>query len=90
MVLYGAASGAPDPISPGILSAGSLSMTRPGLGAYTVNRAELEQRAEDVLGWISSGDLTLRISGEFALSDASEAHRQLESRSTTGKLLLIP
>ena len=90
MVLYGAASGAPDPISPGILSAGSLSMTRPGLGDYTVNRAELEQRAKDVLGWISSGELKLRISGEFPLSDASEAHRQLESRSTTGKLLLIP
>ena len=90
MVLYGAASGAPAPVSPGILSAGSLSMTRPGLGDYTVNRAELEQRANDVLGWVSSGELKIRIGGEFALSDASEAHRQLESRSTTGKLLLIP
>jgi NADPH2:quinone reductase len=90
MVLYGAASGAPDPVSPGILSSGSLSMTRPGLGDYTVNRAELEQRAGDVLGWISSGELKLRIGGEFALSEASEAHRQLESRATTGKLLLIP
>ena len=90
MVLYGAASGAPDPVSPGILSAGSLSMTRPGLGDYTVNRAELEQRAGDVLGWVSSGELKLRIGGEFALADASEAHRQLEGRSTTGKLLLIP
>jgi NADPH2:quinone reductase len=90
MVLYGAASGAPEPVSPGILSAGSLSMTRPGLGDYTVNRAELEQRANDVLGWVSSGELKIRIGGEFALSDASEAHRQLENRSTTGKLLLIP
>ena len=90
MVLYGAASGAPDPISPGILGAGSLSLTRPGLGDYTVNRAELEKRAGDVLGWVASGELNLRIGGEFPLSDASEAHRQLESRSTTGKLLLIP
>ena len=90
MVLYGAASGAPDPVSPGILSAGSLSLTRPGLGDYTVNRTELEQRAGDVLGWVSSGELKLRIGGEFALADASEAHRRLESRSTTGKLLLIP
>ena len=90
MVLYGAASGAPDPVSPGILSSGSLSMTRPGLGDYTVDRAELEQRAGDVLDWISSGELKLRIGAEFALSEAPEAHRQLESRSTTGKLLLIP
>ena len=90
MVLYGAASGAPDPVSPGILSSGSLSMTRPGLGDYTVDRAELEQRAGDVLDWIRSGELKLRIGGEFALSEAPEAHRQLESRSTTGKLLLIP
>jgi NADPH2:quinone reductase len=90
MVLYGAASGAPDPISPGILGAGSLSLTRPGLGDYTVNRAELEKRAGDVLGWVASGELNLRIGGEFPLSDASEAHRQLESRATTGKLLLIP
>ena len=90
MVLYGAASGAPEPVSPGILSAGSLSMTRPGLGDYTVNRAELEQRANAVLGWVSSGELKSRIGGEFALSDAPEAHRQLENRSTTGKLLLIP
>ena len=90
MVLYGAASGAPDPVSPGILSSGSLSMTRPGLGDYTVDRAELEQRAGDVLDWIRSGELKLRIGGEFALSEAPEAHSQLESRSTAGKLLLIP
>ncbi len=90
MVLYGAASGAPDPISPGILGAGSLSLTRPGLGDYTVNRAELEQQAGDVLGWVSSGELKLRIGGEFPLSEAPEAHRRLESRATTGKLLLIP
>ncbi|MCH2510459.1 MAG: zinc-binding dehydrogenase, partial [Dehalococcoidia bacterium] len=90
MVLYGAASGAPEPMNPGMLGAGSLSLTRPGLGDYTVDRAELEKRAGDVLGWVASGELKLRIGGEFPLSDASEAHRQLESRATTGKLLLIP
>ena len=90
MVLYGAASGAPDPISPSILGSGSLSLTRPGLGDYTVNRDELEERAGDVLGWVNSGELKLKISEEFPLSDAPEAHRRLESRATTGKLLLIP
>ena len=90
MVLYGAASGAPDPISPSILGSGSLSLTRPGLGDYTVNRDELEERAGDVLGWVHSGELKLKISEEFPLSDAPEAHRRLESRATTGKLLLIP
>ena len=90
MVLYGAASGAPEPVSPTILSNGSLSMTRPGLGDYTVNRSELEKRAGDVLNWVSTGELNLRIGAEFSLEDAPEAHRQLENRSTTGKLLLIP
>jgi NADPH2:quinone reductase len=90
MVLYGAASGAPDPINPTILSSRSLSMTRPGLGDYTVNRFELEKRAGAVLDWVQSGELNLHISAEFSLEDAPEAHRQLESRSTTGKLLLIP
>ena len=90
MVLYGAASGAPDPISPSILGSGSLSLTRPGLGDYTINRAELERRAGDVLAWVNSGELKLKISEEFPLSDAPEAHRRLESRATTGKLLLIP
>ena len=90
VALYGAASGNPDPIDPRLFAAGSLYLTRPGLGDYTVDRAELESRAGDVLGWVASGQLKLRIGHEFALSDASEAHRQLESRATTGKVLLIP
>jgi NADPH2:quinone reductase len=60
------------------------------LGDYTVTREELEQRAGDVLGWVQSGELKLRVEHIFPLSDAAEAHRQLESRATTGKLLLIP
>ena len=90
MALYGGASGNPDPIDPRLFAAGSLYLTRPGLGDYTVDRAELESRAGDVLGWVASGQLKLRIGHEFTLSDAPEAHRQLESRATTGKVLLIP
>ena len=90
MALYGAASGNPDPVDPRMFAAGSLYLTRPGLGDYTVDRAELEQRAGDVLGWVASGQLKLHIGHELPLSEAPEAHRLLESRATTGKLLLIP
>jgi len=89
-VLYGAASGPPADINPGILGRGSLSLTRPGLGDYTTTRDELEKRSGDVLGWVKSGELKLRVEHVFQLSDAAEAHRQLEGRATTGKLLLIP
>ena len=90
MALYGAASGNPDPVDPRLFAAGSLYLTRPGLGDYTVDRAELEQRAGDVLGWVADGRLKLHIGHELPLSDAAEAHRLLESRATVGKLLLIP
>lgn len=90
MVLYGQASGPVPPIDPRILGNGSLFLTRPGLGDYTTNREELEQRANDVLGWVKSGELKLRVEHVFPLSEAAEAHRQLESRATTGKLVLIP
>jgi NADPH2:quinone reductase len=90
MALYGAASGNPDPVDPRLFAAGSLYLTRPGLGDYTVNRAELEQRAGDVLGWVASGQIKLHIGHELPLAEAPEAHRLLESRATTGKLLLIP
>jgi len=90
LVLYGAASGPPADISPGVLGRGSLSLTRPGLGDYTTTREELEKRSGDVLGWVKSGELKLRVEHVFQLSDAAEAHRQLEGRATTGKLLLIP
>ena len=90
MALYGAASGNPDPVDPRIFSAGSKYLTRPGLGDYTVDRAELEERAGDVLGWVASGQIKLHIGHELPLSEAPEAHRLLESRATIGKLLLIP
>jgi NADPH2:quinone reductase len=90
MVLYGNASGPVPPMDPRVLGSGSLYLTRPGLADHTVSREELEQRAGDVLGWVKSGQLKLRVEHVLPLSDAVEAHRQLESRATTGKMLLIP
>lgn len=90
LALYGQASGAVPPVDPRILGNGSKFLTRPGLGDYTANRAELEQRADAVLGWAQSGALRLRVEHTFALSDAAEAHRQLAARATTGKLILTP
>ena len=90
MALYGQASGAPPPMDPRILGGGSLFLTRPGLGDYTATRDELEQRSGDVLNWVKSGQLKLRVEHVFPLAEAAEAHRQLEGRATTGKILLIP
>ena len=90
MVLYGQASGPVPPMDPRILATGSLFLTRPGLPDYTVTKEELHQRAGDVLGWVKSGELKLRVEHIFPLSEAAEAHRQLEGRATTGKVLLIP
>jgi NADPH:quinone reductase len=91
LVLYGQASGPVPPFDPAVLSAkGSLFLTRPTLGHYTADRASLEKRAGDVLGWIAAGKLTLRMEHNFALRDAAKAHASLEGRQTTGKVLLIP
>lgn len=91
MILYGQASGPVDPLDPQILNArGSLFFTRPSLMHYIADREELIARASKVLGWINTGKLKLRTEHQFPLSDAVEAHRQLEARKTTGKILLIP
>ena len=90
MVLYGQASGPAPSVDPRILGNGSKFLTRPGLGDYTANRAELEKRAAAVLDGVRAGDLKLRVEHEFALSDAAEAHRQLAGRATTGKIILTP
>jgi NADPH2:quinone reductase len=91
MVLYGQSSGPIGPFDPQVLNAkGSLFLTRPSLGHYTGTRDELLQRAGDILGWIRDGKLRLRIDFEFPLTDAAEAHRALEGRKTTGKVLLMP
>jgi NADPH:quinone reductase len=91
MVLYGQSSGSVGPFDVGKLAAGgSLFLTRPSLNSYTATRAGLAQRAGEVLGWIRDGKLKLRMEFEFPLKDAAEAHRALEGRRTTGKVLLIP
>lgn len=90
MVLFGGSSGAVPPFDPLSLSVkGSLFVTRPTLGHYTADRAELENRASAVLGMIAAGKLKLRIEHTYPLSQAQQAHRDLESRKTTGKLLLL-
>lgn len=91
MVLYGQSSGPVAPFDVGKLSAGgSLFLTRPTLLSYTATRAELEQRAGDILGWIRDGKLAMRMEFAFPLKEAAEAHRALEGRRTTGKVLLVP
>ena len=91
LVLFGASSGAVAPIDLIQLSTrGSLYVTRPGLKDYIASREEMVQRAGDMLGWVADGSLKLRIEHSYALADAAQAHRDLESRKTTGKVLLIP
>jgi len=91
MVLFGQSSGVVPPLDPGLLATrGSLYLTRPMLGHYTLDREELEWRASDVLGWVAEGKLKLRIERTYPLSSAADAHRDLEGRQTTGKLLLLP
>lgn len=90
LVLFGQSSGPVPPFDPLLLSKGSFFLTRPSLAHYTATREELLWRAGDVLGWVASGELKLRIGKVFPLSEAAEAHRQLEGRLTTGKVLLMP
>lgn len=91
LVLFGQSSGPIEPFAPQVLSQkGSLYLTRPSLVHYVAARAELLERAGEVLGWLADGSLEVRISGEFPLTRAADAHRELEGRRTTGKVLLIP
>src|SRR6266567_880794 len=91
MVLYGQSSGPVGPLDPQVLnSKGSLFLTRPTITHHITTRSELLDRAGEVLGWIGTGKLKLRNGAECALRDAGEAHRQLEARRTTGKVLLLP
>jgi NADPH2:quinone reductase len=91
LVLFGQSSGVVPPIDPLILSRkGSLFLTRPTLVNYVATRDELVWRAGEVLGWVNDGSLAVRIDREVPLADAAEAHRALEGRRTTGKVLLVP
>ncbi len=91
MVTFGNASGPAPEFAPLLLSQkGSLFITRPTLAHYTATPEELAWRAGDVLGWIAQGKLKLHIHKVYPLADAAEAHRDIEGRKTTGKLLLVP
>jgi NADPH:quinone reductase len=91
MALFGGSGGAVVPIDPLVLTQkGSLFLTRPSIGHYIATAAELQQRAGAVFGMIRQGKLKLRVEHTYPLADVQRAHRDLEGRKTTGKLLLLP
>jgi NADPH:quinone reductase len=91
MVLFGQSSGPVPPFDLGGLAPkGSLFVTRPTMAHYIQTRQDLLARAGEVLAWVGNGELTLRIGDRFDLADAAEAHRALEGRKTTGKVVLLP
>ncbi len=91
LALYGAASGPVPPVDINQLGPkGSLFITRPSLVHHTLTRQELLQRSGDVFGWVASGKLKVRIEGKWPLAEAGQAQAKLQSRDTTGKLLLVP
>lgn len=91
LALFGQSSGPVTSFDPALLAQkGSLFLTRPSLAQYAATREELLWRAGELFDWIKAGELKLRIEKTFPLADAAEAHRQLEGRKTTGKVLLIP
>ena len=91
LALFGQSSGSVPPFDPGLLAQkGSLFLTRPSLAHYAATREELLWRAGEVFDWIGADKLKLHIEKTFPLAEAAEAHRQLEGRQTTGKVLLLP
>ena len=91
LALFGQSSGSVPAFDPALLAQkGSLFLTRPSLAQYAATREELLWRAGALFTWLAAGELKLRIEKTFPLADAAEAHRQLEGRKTTGKVVLIP
>jgi NADPH2:quinone reductase len=91
LVLYGQSSGKVPPFDPQILNGkGSLFLTRPSLYHHVRTREELAARAGEVLGWVKEKKLEVRIGATFPLANAADAHRALEGRTTTGKVVLVP
>lgn len=91
MVLYGQSSGPVEPFDPQLLNQhGSLFLTRPTLFHYARDRRELLGRANDVLNMIARKEVTVKIGERLPLSEAAEAHRRLEARKTSGKIILVP
>jgi NADPH2:quinone reductase len=91
LVIFGQASGPVPPFDTAILNAkGSLLLARPSLTHNVASHADVDWRAGDLFRWIEARNLAVKIGKRFALADAAEAHRVLESRRTFGKILLIP
>ena len=91
MVLFGASSGAVEPVDPQVLNhKGSLFLTRPTLFDYIETREELLERAGDLFEWAAAGELEVTVDSRWSLSEAGDAHRHLESRKSSGKLLIQP
>jgi NADPH2:quinone reductase len=91
LVLYGQSSGPVAPVDPQVLNTkGSLFLTRPTLAHYVASREELLSRAGDIFRWVQEGKLRVRVDRTYPLADAESAHRALEGRETTGKVLLVP
>jgi len=89
LVVFGAASGAVESVSPlELAEAGSLWFTRPHMAHYMASQEEIQARADDLFAWYRAGELALRIDREYPLAEAADAHRYLEAGRTTGKLLL--
>jgi NADPH2:quinone reductase len=88
LALFGFSSGLVPPFDPGVLGAkGSLFLTRPGLNQYIATRAELLERSSTLLRWLADGSLTVHIGRTFPLEEVADAHRELEARRTTGKVI---
>lgn len=91
MVLYGQSSGAVEPVDLQLLNRhGSLFVTRPSLGHYLADRDELLWRTGDLFGWMADGRLRVNVDQRFPLAEAAQAHRYLQGRKTTGKIVLLP
>jgi len=91
MVAFGNASGAPEPLDLlDLMRNGSLYLTRPTLFDFVATPEELRSRASDLFAWVGGDQLNVRIGGRYDLQDAADAHRALEGRQTTGKVLIIP
>jgi NADPH2:quinone reductase len=91
LVSYGSASGKVAPVDPQLLqSKGSLFFTRPTLAHYVADRDELLERSRELFGWVTSGEVSVRVGARYTLDQARQAHEDLENRRTTGKSLIIP
>lgn len=89
VALFGAASGAVEPIDPQILNShGSIFLTRPSLGAWTSQEGEFQMRAQAVVQMLLDGDITFNVTASYPLKDAEQAHRDLQERKTTGSIIL--